>query len=81
MSMCVWGCVHTTGQAVWVHERVCVGGVYTPQDKRCGYMSVCVWGGVYTPQGKQYGYMSVWCVYTPQDKRCGYMNMCVCGVV
>ena len=38
--------------------------VYTPQDKWCGYMSVCVCVAGF--------------VYTPQDKWCGYMSMCVC---
>ena len=44
---------------MWVHERVCVGGVYTPQGKQYGYMSVWC---VYTPQDKRCGYMSV-CVW------------------
>ena len=53
--------------------------VYTPQDKWCGYMSVCVCGRVCVHTIGQV----VWihehvCVYTPQDKWCGYMSMCVC---
>ena len=53
----------------------------TPQDKRCGYMSVCVCVCTHHRTSSVDTWACVCvavCVSTPQDKRCGYMSVCVC---